>query len=126
MIDRLDHMVLTVADFSATRAFYCDVLGMSHETFGEGRNAFCFGASKINIHIKGQEFEPKANTALPGTADLCFIISGTLEEMILRLEAADIPIEIGPADRTGATGSIRSIYVRDPDKNLIELSEYKD
>jgi catechol 2,3-dioxygenase-like lactoylglutathione lyase family enzyme len=126
MIDRLDHLVLTVADIDSTKAFYCDLLGMKYETFGHGRQALKFGQSKINIHIKGNEFEPKAHVALPGTADLCFIITGSLEDMMGRLEQAGIPIETGPADRTGASGPIRSVYVRDPDKNLIELSVYPD
>jgi catechol 2,3-dioxygenase-like lactoylglutathione lyase family enzyme len=124
MIDRFDHIVLTVANLEKTRAFYCNVLGMDFEVFGEGRQALTFGRSKINLHIQGREFEPKANLAKPGTADLCFILSGSLTDMINRLNTAGIPILEGPVSRTGATGTLTSVYVRDPDLNLIELSTY--
>lgn len=124
MIDAIDHLVLTVRDLEKTRIFYCDVLGMRFERFGEGRQALHFGAQKINLHIKGQELEPKAHTALPGTADLCFRISVPIEKMHTQLQNAGIDILEGPVKRTGATGSIISLYVRDPDLNLIELSVY--
>ncbi|MEH6548154.1 MAG: VOC family protein [Sneathiella sp.] len=124
MIDRLDHLVLTVANLEDTKEFYCDVLGMGFEVFGEGRQALTFGRSKINLHIQGRELEPRALLAKPGTADLCFILSGNLAELQIKLEAASISILQGPVSRTGATGPITSIYVRDPDLNLIELATY--
>ncbi len=124
MIDRLDHLVLTVANLAQTRAFYCEILGMRYEEFGEGRQALKFGSSKINLHLAGHELSPRAHIAKPGTADLCFIISGELAAMQARLEAAGIGILEGPVTRTGARGSITSLYVRDPDLNLIELSVY--
>ena len=123
MIDRLDHLVLTTADEPACVRFYVDGLGMTLESFGEGRKAFRFGNQKINLHVKGHEFEPKANAPLPGALDLCFIASVPLQEVIGRLEAKQIPIIEGPVMRTGATARIRSVYVRDPDLNLIEISE---
>jgi len=124
MIDRLDHFVLTVQDLNATRRFYCDCLGMEFVQFGENRQALNFGSSKINLHIAGKELEPKAHLARPGTADLCFILSGNLDAMIDRLTEFDIPLLEGPVPRTGATGPIQSVYVRDPDLNLVELSVY--
>ena len=124
MIDRLDHFVLTVENIEKTKRFYCGCLGMEYSQFGEGRQALHFGASKINLHIAGKEFEPKAHLAKPGTADLCFIIQGSLEEMKKKLSRFKIEILEGPVQRTGATGPITSLYVRDPDLNLIELSIY--
>lgn len=121
IIDRLDHLVLTVADIEATVAFYTQRLGMGVVTFGEGRKALTFGKQKINLHEVGKEFEPKARVATAGSGDLCFIVEGRLEDIIPGL--ADLIIE-GPVMRTGAVGEIRSIYLRDPDGNLIELSEY--
>ncbi|WP_268796857.1 VOC family protein [Pseudomonas huanghezhanensis] len=124
MIDHLDHLVLTAVDADATVDFYTRVLGMQLETFGEGRRAFRFGNQKINLHVRGQEFEPKAHVPVPGALDLCFIASIGLEQVIERLNDADWPIIEGPINRTGAAGPIRSVYVRDPDLNLIEISEY--
>lgn len=123
MIDHLDHLVLTAVDGEATRDFYVRVLGMQLETFGAGRMAFKFGEQKINLHIRGAEFEPKAHLPVPGALDLCFIASVPLEQVIQRLQEANWPIIEGPIMRTGATGPIRSVYVRDPDLNLIEISE---
>ncbi|MGH8419495.1 MAG: VOC family protein [Pseudomonas sp.] len=123
MIDHLDHLVLTAVDADATVDFYTRVLGMQLETFGGGRMAFTFGNQKINLHIRGKEFEPKAHVPVPGALDLCFIASIPLEQVIARLNTAQWPILEGPVMRTGATGPIRSVYVRDPDLNLIELSE---
>ncbi len=122
----LDHLVITVEDLNKTKGFYCKIIGMKFEEFGEGRMALKFGQSKINLHLKGKEFEPKANVALPGTADLCFIIEEDLGEMAEKLSAADVEIIEGPVRRTGANGPIMSLYVRDPDMNLIELSRYID
>ncbi|MEB0040939.1 MULTISPECIES: VOC family protein [unclassified Pseudomonas] len=124
MIDHLDHLVLTATDAAATQDFYVRVLGMRLETFGAGRMAFIFGHQKINLHIRGQEFEPKAHLPVPGALDLCFIASIPLDQVIERLGAANWPIIEGPIMRTGATGPIRSVYLRDPDLNLIEISEY--
>ncbi|MFJ3486060.1 VOC family protein [Pseudomonas sp. NPDC090202] len=123
MIDHLDHLVLTAVDADATVDFYTRVLGMQLETFGAGRMAFRFGQQKINLHIRGHEFEPKAHVPVPGALDLCFIASVPLEQVIARLNDAQWPIIEGPVMRTGATGPIRSVYVRDPDLNLIEISE---
>lgn len=123
MIDHLDHLVLTAVDAEATKDFYVRVLGMQLETFGVGRMAFKFGSQKINLHIRGAEFEPKAHLPVPGALDLCFIASIPLEQVIERLQQAGWPIIEGPIMRTGATGPIRSVYVRDPDLNLIEISE---
>ncbi len=123
MIDHLDHLVLTATDADATQDFYVRVLGMQLETFGAGRMAFTFGNQKINLHIRDQEFEPKAHLPVPGSLDLCFIASIPLDQVIERLAEANWPIVEGPIQRTGATGPIRSVYVRDPDLNLIEISE---
>ena len=123
MIDHLDHIVLTCANPEATIHFYTDVLRMKKETFRGGRVAFRFGNQKINLHVQGHEFEPKAHIPVPGALDLCFIASIPLEEVIAHLHACAWPIVDGPVERTGATQAIRSIYVRDPDRNLIEISE---
>ena len=123
MIDHLDHLVLTTANEDACVRFYIEALGMTLETFGAGRKAFRFGNQKINLHVKGHEFEPKAELPTPGSLDLCFIASVPLEEVIARLQAQGVPILEGPVMRTGATSRIRSVYVRDPDLNLIEISE---
>ncbi len=122
MIAALDHLVLTVADIEATVAFYCGVLGMERVAFGEGRLALAFGSQKINLHRAGHEYEPKAARPVPGSGDLCFLLSVGLDDMRARLREAGIAVEQGPVDRTGATGPLRSLYVRDPDGNLIELS----
>lgn len=122
-IDRLDHFVLTVADLAATIDFYTRVLGMEEVTFG-GRKALAFGRSKINLHEAGHSFQPYADKPTPGSADVCLILEGSLDDAVADLASAGVTIEEGPVDRTGATGKIRSVYVRDPDKNLVELSEY--
>jgi len=128
VIDRLDHLVLTTAHEAECIRFYTEVLGMRLDIFVGGappveRKAFRFGWQKINLHIKGREFEPKAHAAVPGALDLCFIATGSLAEVIARLNAMEVEIIEGPVLRTGATDRIRSIYVRDPDLNLIEISE---
>lgn len=124
-IDRLDHLVLTVADIDAAIDFYTRVLGMEAVAFGAGRRALAFGTSKINLHQAGREFEPKAAHPTPGSADLCLITANPLNEIIADLEHHGVPIEEGPVTRTGATGPIRSVYIRDPDHNLLELSVYE-
>lgn len=123
MIDHLDHLVLTTRDKARCTHFYVTVLGMQLETFGAGRIAFRFGNQKINLHEAGREFNPKADVPTPGSLDLCFIASVPLEAVIGRLQAHGWPIEEGPVLRTGATAPIRSVYMRDPDRNLIEISE---
>ncbi|MEW4370104.1 VOC family protein [Paenibacillus kandeliae] len=124
MIRHLDHLVLTVRNLETTLQFYEHVLGMRVETFGEGRKALHYGEQKINLHEVGHEFEPKANVPQPGSADLCFIIDRSLEEVMTHLHQLGIELEEGPVQRTGAMGNIASVYIRDPDGNLIELSEY--
>nr|WP_277818273.1 VOC family protein [Pseudomonas putida] len=119
----MDHLVLTTVDVDACKDFYGRVLGMRLETFGQGRLAFCYGNQKINVHVRGHEFEPKAHLPVPGALDLCFIASVSLEAVIAQLERQRWPIIEGPIQRTGASGPIRSVYVRDPDLNLIEISE---
>ncbi len=128
MISHLDHLVLTTTQEAACIDFYTRVLGMQLETFVGGtppvlRQAFKFGQQKINLHVKGREFEPKAHLPVSGALDLCFMASVPLDEVIVRLNAAQWPIIEGPVLRTGATRKIRSVYVRDPDLNLIEISE---
>ena len=123
MIDHLDHLVLTTRDKPACIDFYTRVLGMRLETFGAGRHAFKFGAQKINLHEYGKEFLPKADLPTPGSLDLCFIASVPLDVFITHLAALGIAIEEGPVARTGANWPIRSVYLRDPDRNLIEVSE---
>jgi len=121
-ISHLDHLVLTVADLEATIDFYTRVLGMQAVNFGEGRKALAFGNQKINLHQAGREFAPKAERPTPGSADLCFIVATPLERVIAHLETQGVSIIEGPVQRTGATDPIRSVYLRDPDLNLIELS----
>lgn len=123
-INRIDHFVLTVADLAATQRFYCDGLGMELVTFGEGRHALAFGQQKINLHIKGRELEPKAKTPMPGSGDFCLISSEPVETWMTHFAQLGIAIELEPSPRTGATGPIRSIYLRDPDRNLVEISNY--
>jgi catechol 2,3-dioxygenase-like lactoylglutathione lyase family enzyme len=124
-IASLDHLVLTVANPEATATFY-ERLGMRRETFGEGRIALHFGAQKLNLHRAGAEIEPHADRPTPGSADICLLIDGGLGEVERELLAAGIQIELGPVDRIGATHPIRSLYIRDPDGNLIELSKELD
>jgi catechol 2,3-dioxygenase-like lactoylglutathione lyase family enzyme len=123
-IDRLDHLVLTVADVETTVEFYRRVLGMQPETFGDGRRALRFGEQKINLHQAGHEFEPKAARPVPGSADVCFITRTPLDEVQRHLAAEGVPVEEGPVPRTGALGPIESVYLRDPDGNLVEISNY--
>jgi catechol 2,3-dioxygenase-like lactoylglutathione lyase family enzyme len=121
-IDHLDHLVLTVTNIDAAIDFYTRILGMSVTTFRGDRKALTFGQSKINLHQAGSEFEPKAAKPTPGSADLCFLTGQPLDEVITELDAAGITIEEGPVERTGAAGPLLSVYVRDPDSNLIEVS----
>lgn len=123
LIDHLDHLVLTCVDVKATTRFYVDVLQMELETFGSQRMCLRFGNQKINLHVRGAEFEPKAHLPVPGALDLCFIAAVPLDRVIERLARMNVPIVEGPVERTGATHPLRSVYVRDPDYNLIEISE---
>jgi catechol 2,3-dioxygenase-like lactoylglutathione lyase family enzyme len=120
----LDHLVLTVRNIEATCAFYASVLGMEIVTFGAGRKALAFGSQKINVHEQGKEFEPKAGQPMPGSSDLCFITDAPLSEVIEHLNSLGVAILEGPVARTGAVGPIKSVYFRDPDANLIEVSVY--
>jgi catechol 2,3-dioxygenase-like lactoylglutathione lyase family enzyme len=124
-IERLDHLVLTVKDIEVTLDFYQRVLGMEKLDFGEGRKALKFGQSKINLHQAGHEFEPKAARPTSGSGDLCFISPTALTGVIEHLKSLGVSIELGPVERTGALGPIRSVYLRDPDDNLIEISNYQ-
>ncbi len=124
-MDRLDHLVLTVADIEATVAFYVRVLGMRAETI-EDRQALRFGRQKINLHAAGHEFEPKAAHPTPGSGDLCFIAEGSLDDVIAHLAGCGIEIETGPVPRTGALGAMHSVYLRDPDRNLVEIAVYEE
>ena len=123
-IKNLDHLVLTVANLESTCRFYSLALGMEIIEFGENRKALKFGNQKINLHQYGCEFEPKAFKPMPGTADLCFITDLPLRQVMQELKEKCIEIEEGPVERTGANGKIISIYLRDPDMNLIEVSNY--
>jgi catechol 2,3-dioxygenase-like lactoylglutathione lyase family enzyme len=122
MIERIDHVVLTVADIETTCAFYRAVLGMEVISFGHGRKALRFGAQKINLHQKGREFEPKALAPTPGSADICFTTSTPLDEVMRNLAKHRVEIEEGPIERDGARANLMSVYIRDPDGNLIEIS----
>lgn len=121
-IDHLDHLVLTVQDIEITCEFYSRILGMQVVTFAEGRKALRFGKQKINLHQKGKEIDPKAESPTPGSADLCFLTSLPLQEVIAHLQSQNVSILLGPVERTGATTSLVSIYFRDPDGNLLEVS----
>lgn len=123
-IKHLDHLVLTVTDIEKTIDFYTHILGFNVVTFGDNRKALTFGNQKINLHQKGHEFEPKAQHPIPGSADLCFIAKTNIEDVLEELQQKNIEIIKGIVDRTGATGKIKSIYFRDPDMNLIEISNY--
>ena len=123
-IDRLDHVVFTVASIERTLDFYRRVLGMEPVTFAGGRRGLAFGRQKINLHEVGKEFTPRAHRALAGTADLCLIAAVPLDQVVAHLKAEGIAIEQGPVPKSGATGPITSIYFRDPDLNLIEVSTY--
>jgi catechol 2,3-dioxygenase-like lactoylglutathione lyase family enzyme len=123
-IDRLDHLVLTVASIETTCAFYERTLGMTAVRFGQGRTALAFGAQKINLHQAGSEFVPHALHPVPGSADLCFITTAPLADALAHVRAQGVDILEGPVDKTGAMGPMRSFYFRDPDANLIEVSNY--
>ena len=121
-LDQIDHLVLTVRNISDTVAFYTRVLGMEEVTFGEARKALAFGTQKINLHEAGREFEPKALHPKPGSADLCFLTTEPLTRVVQHLKNCGVDILEGPIERTGAQGPIESIYIRDPDGNLLEIA----
>lgn len=124
LIKQIDHVVITTENETECIHFYTNTLGMKLEIFGEGRRAFCFGNQKINLHVKGKEFEPKAAKPTPGALDICFITDRPIEQVVDDLSASGVRIVEGPVQRTGANGPIVSVYIRDPDQNLIEISEY--
>jgi catechol 2,3-dioxygenase-like lactoylglutathione lyase family enzyme len=121
-VRQLDHLVLTVANIQRTTTFYSLTLGMEIESFGDGRIALRFGNQKINLHEFGHEFEPKARHPTPGSADLCFITDTPIADLLADFKRLDVPIELGPVERTGAIAPIESVYIRDPDANLIEIA----
>ena len=123
MIERIDHIVLTTRDREGCIRFYTEVLGMTLEKFAGDRLALKFGSQKINLHEWGKEFTPRAHVAAPGSLDLCFIAAVPLEQVMQKLKTAGIPILEGPVMKTGAVSKLRSVYVRDPDLNLVEISE---
>jgi len=123
-VNRLDHLVLTVADVEVTVGFYTRVLGMEAVTFGVGRRALVFGQQKINLHPADSPLKPHAALPTCGSGDLCFITSTPLADVVVHLAREGIAIEEGPVARTGAVGAIQSVYIRDPDGNLIEISNY--
>ncbi|MEW6668446.1 MAG: VOC family protein [Thermodesulfobacteriota bacterium] len=124
-VEAIDHIVLTVKDIDRTCFFYAQALGMRVTTFGAGRKALCFGKQKINLHQHGQEFEPKAEKPTPGSADLCFVTAVPLPVVIERLSQCGVEILEGPVERAGAVGDLISVYFRDPDGNLVEVSNYE-
>lgn len=125
-VKSLDHLVLTVRDLAVTIDFYTRALGMQEVTFGGGRRALGFGAQKINLHLAGREFEPKAQQPTPGSGDLCFLTDTPVEQYAAHLASLGIEVIEGPVARTGAVGPLLSIYVRDPDSNLIEIANLKE
>lgn len=125
-VDRIDHLVLTVKDIDATIKFYTSIMGMTEVEFGEGRKALIFGRQKINLHLVGSEFEPKALNVKSGSEDLCFVIDTPIDQAIKEVENKGVEVIEGPIHRTGAIGKIYSAYFRDPDGNLIEISNYLD
>jgi len=123
MIDHLDHLVITTADLDKCVDFYTRVLGMKLEEFAGGRLALKFGAQKFNLHVRGREFEPKAMHPMPGSLDFCLIAAIPLDQVIAKLNSLGVPIIEGPVAKTGAVHPLRSVYLRDPDSNLVEISE---
>ena len=121
-LEKLDHLVLPVSNIDAIATFYTTYLGMEKRIFGDDRVALHFGDQKINLHPAGWDYEPKARVSIAGSADLCFIVSESVESLQTKLVQLGVEIIEGPVVRTGATGPLRSIYIRDPDGNLIELS----
>ena len=121
-IRAIDHVVLTVRDIERTLSFYEKALGMEPVSFGDGRRALAFGEQKLNLHQAGREFEPKATMPTPGSVDLCLLTDDPVDDVIEHLRRSGVAIELGPVAKTGALRPLRSIYVRDPDGNLIEIA----
>lgn len=124
VVKNIDHIVLTVVDIDKTIEFYTHIMGFEEVTFGDNRKALTFGNQKINLHQKGNEFEPKAEFPTSGSADLCFIAETDIHDIFEELKQKNVEIIEGIVDRTGAVGKIKSVYFRDPDQNLIEVSNY--
>jgi catechol 2,3-dioxygenase-like lactoylglutathione lyase family enzyme len=124
-LNKIDHLVLTVRDIKVSCDFYVRILGMEEVSFGQGRKAVVFGDQKINFHQLGNKYEPRAAQPTPGSGDLCFITGLTLSEVMAHLHTCGVEIIDGPVERTGATGPITSVYIRDPDHNLIEIATYR-
>jgi len=124
-LNKLDHLVLTVRDIKVSCDFYVKILGMEEKSFGQGRKAVVFGDQKINFHQLGNKFEPRAARPTPGSGDICFITGHPLSEVMAHLQSCGVEIIVGPLERTGATGPITSVYIRDPDQNLIEIAAYQ-
>jgi catechol 2,3-dioxygenase-like lactoylglutathione lyase family enzyme len=125
-IDRIDHVVLTCRSIEATCEFYRRVLGMRVVTFGEGRTALAFGRQKFNLHQAGREFKPKADRPVPGSADFCLVTDTPMPEILAHLAREGVKVVEGPTEKTGAIGRLLSVYLRDPDANLVEISNYLD
>ena len=125
-IDRIDHIVMTVSDVEATARFYCDNLGMTRVTFGKDRTALSFGHQKINLHPVNNDIAPTASDPAPGALDICLITTSPIGMVVDELEQKNIAIELGPVQRQGAQGNMTSIYLRDPDGNLVEIGHYND
>ena len=125
-LDHIDHLVLTVRDIEQTIQFYCDVLGMTEITFGEQRKALQFGNQKINLHPQPSQITPRAKQPTPGAMDICIIARASIDKVIDKLQKHGINIELGPVQRQGAQGNMTSVYIRDPDDNLIEIAHYNN
>ena len=125
-MNHIDHLVLTVTDIEQTIQFYCYVLGMTEITFGEQRKALQFGNQKINLHPQPSQITPRAKQPTPGAMDICFITQSSIDKVIANLQKHNINIELGPVQRQGAQGNMTSVYIRDPDDNLIEIAHYND
>lgn len=125
-VDRLDHLVLTVADIDVSIDFYTRILGMRAVTFGDGRHGLRFGRSKINLHLAGHEFEPRAARPTPGSADLCLVSPDAPDQVVAELREAGVAVVEGPVAKTGALGEMVSVYIRDPDDNLVEIAHYPE
>ena len=123
-LEKIDHLVLTVRDIDQTIQFYCNILGMTEITFGDNRKALQFGKQKINLHPHPSDITPRAKQPSPGALDICFITQSPIDDVINNLEKHAINIELGPVQRQGAQGNMTSVYIRDPDDNLIEIANY--
>ena len=121
-VSKLDHFIITANNLEKTIDFYSRILGMEQQTYSDGRKALIFGDQKINLHEAGKEFKPHAQNPLPGSADLCFITRTPMQQVISHLTTCNVSIIEGPLEKSGASGPLFSIYIRDPDNNLIEIA----